>query len=202
MRRSAYSVEAVSVNNDAMLRDILAAYFDAMPESWHYLDAEEYFGRLLGDENTIHILLRRDERPIGYLLAIPHDAAVNDKELQQADPELTEDPDRLYIETMEIVPEYGRSLAGGRLCMMMLQTLAEEAAVRGLNRFSMHARVTTGLNQALRKIYGDMLTQFRTIENWPFYNGEEPTEYIEITYRRRSEEGNKRRTLTPDNADS
>jgi hypothetical protein len=28
-----------------------------------------------------------------------------------------------------------------------------------------------------------MLTLFRRIENWPFYNGEEPTEYIEGTYR-------------------
>jgi len=125
---------------------------------------------------------------------------VQDEELRQADPALTKDFERLYIETMEIVPEYGRSLAGGRLCMMMLQTLAVEAAARGINRFSMHARVTTGFNQALRKIYGFMLTQFRTIENWPFYNGEEPTEYIEATYRRRSEEGNNRRASNSDNA--
>jgi hypothetical protein len=30
---------------------------------------------------------------------------------------------------------------------------------------------------------GDLLTQFRTIENWPFYNCEEPTEYIKGTYK-------------------
>jgi len=154
-----------------------------MPESWHYADAEEYYGRQLCNKNTIHILLRRDQRPIGYLLAIPHNDAAHDEELRQADPDFTEDLDRLYIETMEIVPEYGRSLIGGRLCLMMLRSLVEEAGKRGINRFSMHARVTTGLNQALRKIYGDMLTQFRTIENWPFYNCEEPTEYIEATYR-------------------
>ena len=47
----------------------------------------------------------------------------------------------------------------------------------------MHARVTTGLNQALRKIYGDMLTLFRWIDKFHFYNYEEPTEYIEVTYR-------------------
>jgi hypothetical protein len=183
VKSSVYSVDAVRGYSDAMLCDILAAYHDAMPESWHYPDAEEYFGTLLHDENTIHILLRRDQRPIGYLLAIPHNDAVHDEELRQADPDLAEDPDRLYIETMEIVPEYGRSLAGGRLCMMMLRALVEESGKRGIHSFSMHARVTTGLNQALRKIYGDMLTQFRTIESWPFYNGEEPTEYIEATYR-------------------
>jgi hypothetical protein len=178
-----YSVEAVRCNSDDILRDILAAYRDAMPESWHYPDAEEYFGTLLRDENTIHILLRRDQRPIGYLLAIPHNDAVHDEELWQADPDLAEDPDRLYIETMEIVPEYGRSLAGGRLCLMMLHALVEEARKRGLFKFSMHTRVNSGLNMALRKIYGDMLTLFRRIENWPFYNCEEPTEYIEGTYK-------------------
>lgn len=166
-----------------MLCDILAAYHDAMPESWHYPDAEEYFATLLRDDKTIHILLRRERRPIGYLLAIPHNDAVHDEELRQADPDLIEDPDRLYIETMEIVPEIGRSLAGGRLCLMMLRTLIEEAGKRGIFSFSMHTRVNSGLSTALRKIYGNMLTQFRRIENWPFYNGEEPTEYIEGTYR-------------------
>ena len=127
-------------------------------------------------------MLRRELRPIGYLLAIPHNDAVHNDELRQADPDLIEDPDRLYIETMEIVPEFGRSLAGGRLCLIMLKALHEEAGKKGINRFSMHVRVTTGLNQVLRKIYCDMLTQFRLIDNWPFYNGEEPTEYIEGTY--------------------
>jgi hypothetical protein len=178
-----YSVEAIRGYSDDMLRDILAAYCDAMPESWHYSDAEEYFGALLRNENTIHILLRREQRPIGYLLAIPHNDAVHDDELRQADPELAEDQYRLYIETMEIVPEYGRSLAGGRLFLLMSKALLDEAGKRGIFKFSMHARVTTGLNHALQKIYGDMLTKCRTIEQWPFYNGEEPTEYIEVTYR-------------------
>lgn len=84
---------------------------------------------------------------------------------------------------MEIVPEFGRSLAGGRLCLMMLRALHEEAGKRGIFKFSMHTRVNNGLNKALRKMYGDMLTLFRRIENWPFYNSEETTEYIEGTYR-------------------
>lgn len=184
MKSSVYSVEAVRGYSYAMLRDILAAYRDAMPENWHYSDAEEYFGKLLRDENTIHILLRRDERPIGYLVAIPHNDAAHDEELWQADPDLTEDPDRLYIETMEIVPEYGRTLIGGRLFLLMSKALLDEAGKRGINKFSQHARVTSGLSRAFQKLYGDMVTQVRRIENWPFYNGEEPTDYIEGTYRR------------------
>lgn len=67
----------------------------------------------------------------------------------------------------------------------MLDAVGGEAIKRGLCKFAYHARISTGLSRALRKVYGDMLTQFRRIENWPFYNGEEPTEYIEMTYRGR-----------------
>jgi hypothetical protein len=84
---------------------------------------------------------------------------------------------------MEIVAEYARSLIGGKLCFKMLHALTGEAEKRGMNKFSMHARISTCLNKALRRMYGDMLTQFQLIENWPFYNHEEPTEYIEATYR-------------------
>jgi hypothetical protein len=178
-----YVTEVIQGYSDTVLQEILMVSRDAEPESWRYPNAEEYYGESLRNENTIHILLRRNQRPIGYLLAIPHNDAVHDEELRQADPDLTEDPDRLYIETMEIIPEYGRSLVGGRLCLMMLRCLVAETGKRGINRFSMHARVTNGLNQALRKINGDMLTKFRMMENWPFYNCEEPTEYIEVTYR-------------------
>jgi hypothetical protein len=183
MKSSPYTVEVIKGYSSSILRDILTISSEAEPESWQYPNAQEYYGETLRDENTIHILLRRDQLPIGYLLAIPHNDAVHDEELRQADPGLVEDPDRLYIETMEIVPEFGRSLAGGRLCLMMLRTLIEEAGKRGIFSFSMHTRVNSGLSSALRKIYGSMLTQFRRIENWPFYNGEEPTEYIEGTYR-------------------
>lgn len=175
-------MEVIKGYSDFILRDILTISSEAEPESWRYSDAEEYYGETLRNENTIHILLRRNQRPIGYLLAIPHNDAVQNEELQQADPELAEDPDRLYIETMEIVPEYGRSLVGGRLFLLMSKALLDEAGKRGFNKFSQHARVTSGLSRAFQKQYGDMVTQVRRIENWPFYNCEEPTEYIEGTY--------------------
>ena len=175
-------MEVIREFSEEHLFDILT-YRNAMPETWHYPDAAEYYEQQLRNQNTIHLLLKKVELPIEYLLAIPHNEAIEDKELRYADPELAEDPDRLYIETMEIAPEYARSLVGGKLCLMMLRPLHEEAGKRRLFKFSMHTRVNTGLNTALRKMYGDMLTLFRRIDNWPFYNGEEPTEYIEGTYR-------------------
>jgi len=90
---------------------------------------------------------------------------VHDEELRQADPELAEDSDRLYIETMEIVPEFGRTLAGGRLFLLISKALLDEAGKRGVNKFSQHARVASGLSRAFQKLYGDMVTQVRRIEN-------------------------------------
>lgn len=178
-----YSIELVREYSDDVLNDILAVYRSALPTSWHDSDAESYFGEQLHNRNTIHLLLRRESRPVGYILAIPHNDAVHDNELKLADPYLSEDPDRLYVEAMEILPEFTRSLVGGKLCLMLLYALHEEAGNRGFFKYSLHARVTTGLSQALRKIYGDMLTLFRRIDNFYFYNYEEPTEYIEVTYR-------------------
>ena len=179
MKPRMYSIELIREYSDDVLYDILAVYHSALPTSWHYPGAASYFGKQLHNKNTIQLLLRRDGRPVGYLLAIPHNDAVCDMELKLADPYLIEDPNRLYVEEMEVLPEFTRSLAGGKLCLMMLSTFIEEAGTRGIHKFSMHARVTTGLNQALRKIYGDMLTLFRRVDKFSFYNYEEPTEYIE-----------------------
>lgn len=177
-----YKLEIVHDYSDTALHDILIPGRETHPASWQYPNAEDYYGEQLRNKNTIHILLRRDGVPIGYLLAIPHNEAVEDEELRQADLALTNDSERLYIETIEISSQYTQSLIGGKLCLMMLRALHEEAGKRGVVKFSMHVRMTTGLNVVLRKIYGDGLTLFRTIENWPFYNFEEPTEYIEGTY--------------------
>ena len=179
-----YSIELIRNHSDYVLQDILSVYCSALPKSWHEPNAENYFGEQLYNKNTIHLLLRREGRPIGYLLAIPHNDAVHDNEMKLADPCLREDSERLYVEAMEILPEFTRSLVGGKLCLMLLRALHDEAGKREIFKFSMHTRISTGLNQSLRKIYGDMLTLFRRIDNFYFYNCEEPTEYIEGTYRR------------------
>lgn len=178
-----YSIELVREYSDDVLNDILTVYRSALPTSWHYPDDASYFGEQLHNKNTIHLLLRREGRPVGYLLAIPHNDAVHDNELKKADPNLMEDPNRLYVEEMEIIPEFTRSLAGGKLCLMLFHALREEAGKRGFFKFSMHTRISTGLNRTIRKVYGDMLTLFRRIDKFSFYNYEEPTEYIEGTYR-------------------
>ena len=177
-----YSIEAIHGYSDSVLREILTVSRNSLPESWQYPDEEDYYGQQLHNEKAIHLLLRRDNLPIGYLLAIPHNEAARDEDLRCADPALVEDPDRIYVETLEIVTEYAKSLVSGKLSLMMFRALIEEADKRGRCKFSMHVRMTSGLNRVLRKLFGDILTNFRIIDNWPFYNGEEPTEYTEGTY--------------------
>jgi hypothetical protein len=187
-----YAVERLVGTSPQALEELLAVYRAGLPASWHYADAASYYAGQLQNPRAIHLLLRRAAEPVGYLLAIPHDEAIAEAELRGADPERTADPERLYVETMEIVPECARTLTGGRLCLLLLDTLGKVAGQRGLNRFSMHARVSSGLSRAVRRIYGDMVTCTRRIESWPFYNGEEPTEYIELTYRGRLRGGARR----------
>jgi len=98
----------------------------------------------LRNPRAIHLLLRRTAQPVGYLLAIPHDEAIAVPGLRTADPELAGDPARLYVETMIILPAYAHSLQGGKLCLLLLDHFCEIAGVQGCNRFSMHARVTSG----------------------------------------------------------
>lgn len=179
-----YTVEAVRGYSDENFQNIVSVYKSAMPETWHYADMEEYYDGQLHNANAIHILLWKGEMPIGYLLAIPHNEAIREEELRAADSKLIEDPERLYVETMEIVPQFQKSLLGGKLFLMMSKALLDEAGKRGIHKFSQHARVTSGLSRAFQKLHGDMVTQVRRIENWPFYNGEEPTDYIEGTYQK------------------
>ncbi len=64
----------------------------------------------------------------------------------------------------------------------MLSKLIEESMARGCNKVSMHSRVDNGLSQVIQRYYKDMVTLVRRIENWKYYNGTEPTDYIEGTY--------------------
>lgn len=178
-----YRVDVIRGRGDAVLREILSLSRAATPASWAYPDEEEYYGEQLANARAIHLLLRRGEEAVGYLFALPLDEVLADEEFRRADPELRAEGDRLYVETMTILPRYVGSLVGGRLCLLLLRVLSDqEAPARGFRKFAMHARVATGLNRVVRSLYEGMVTASRTIERWPYYGGEEPTEYLEITY--------------------
>lgn len=177
-----YSVEIIEDDTESALLDILSAYQVALPAKFQYPDAKDYFRSQLRNPHAIHVLLRKSEEPIGYILAIPHNEAIQDPELVAADPALQEDPDRLYVDTMEIAPHCLKTLIRGKLFLLMSKALLDEGRRKGYTKFSQHARVISGLSEAFQKLHGDTVTLVRRVENWPFYNYEEPTDYIEGTY--------------------
>ena len=179
-----FTIKVVEAFSERTLKDILKVYFAGMP--WHFANAEDYFREMLAAADNINILSYDDDdnKPVAYLLGKPQDLAAQDKELTNADPEFKSDPERFYIETMEMIPEVQKSLAGGKLYMRMSYAMLEEVLKRGKIKFSMHARIDTGLSKAFRRHWGRMVTDSRVIEKWPFYGYKEATEYLEAEYKK------------------
>lgn len=166
--------EIISEYNSQILADILNIDKESFEKQ--YDDVEEYYKEALENKDNINVILRDGEKVVGYLLAIPHNDAVED--LKSADPEFKEDKERLYVETIAVHPEY--RIGGG--AFKMIFTMIEEAGKRGINKFSMHVRVKGGLSAAVQKCFGKMITKVNRIENWPYYENGEPTDYVEGTY--------------------
>lgn len=176
-------IEIVSAFDEAVYQGILDVKKRSMPADWEYDDAAEYYKEALENPRNISIALRKGKEMLGYLLAVPHNDIYEDEDVREADPGFSPDPERYYIETMEIAPELQKTLSGGKLFFKMLHILFDEAEKRfGVNKFSMHARVSAGMSEAVRRYFGDMITAVRRIENWRFYKGQEPTDYMEGTY--------------------
>ena len=116
---------------------------------------------------------------VGYLLAVPHNKVY--EELKADDPAMKQDAERFYIETIAVAPEH----RNGRGSFKMILAMIEEAGRRGCNKFSMHTRVDNGLSRTVQKYFGEMITEVRRIENWPYYYNGEPTEYMLGTYEKK-----------------
>jgi GNAT superfamily N-acetyltransferase len=151
------------------------------PKEWQYEDGKYYFARALKKASNLNIFLCCKGMIVGYLLAVPHNDAR--KEINKFDPLMQSSRNRLYIETVEVLPEH-RGRGGSKL---LFSRLCREAKRRGVNNFSIHARRKNRLNAMIKKMFIKGLTKARPIERWHF-GGNEKYEYIEwsinkITYR-------------------
>ncbi len=178
-----HSINVIHEASDSFIKELLEMQDKSYPAGWQYEDAAEYYKRMIESPENINIVLKEKEKVIGYVLVIPHNDVVT--ELREVDPLMKEDLNRFYIETLEIVPEIQKTLAGGKLFFQMLGKLFEESGKRGINKFSMHARVSTGLSKVVQRYFGKMMTEVRQIENWPYYDGQEPTCYMLGTYEKK-----------------
>ena len=174
-----YNVEVLLSARDEDIQKMVELGKKIYPEQWDAVHEADYV-ELLNDPESIVIVLRKGKEFEGQLIAVPHDAIALDEEMKKADPLLKEDPKRYYVERMGIIPEISKTLSGGKMFFRMLEAMFIEAEERkGIEDFSMHARVSNGLSAVVNKKY--IITSSRRIENWPFYGGLEPVEYIEVT---------------------
>lgn len=174
--RPMHFIEIADGFTEERLRAILNLEDKSFPKDWQYEDGEKYYKDMLEDVSNLNLFLKEGEKIIGYLLAIPHDKVY--EELKENDPLMLQDSERLYIETMEIDPVIQKTLLGGKLCFRMLEVLIQEAKNRGIHKFSMHARVSNGLSSAIQKYFRGVITDVRRIEEWTYYNNEEPVDYM------------------------
>jgi hypothetical protein len=112
--------EAVQGSDEKIAKDIVLINRHSYPKGWEYPGAKEYYRQMLMNQKNICIMLRDDEKRVGFLLAIPHNDAVG--ELKGDDEFMEQDPKTYYIENVAILPGY----RGEKGFSQMLEVLRQE----------------------------------------------------------------------------
>jgi ribosomal protein S18 acetylase RimI-like enzyme len=158
--------------DDGHLNNILMLEGKCFPKDWQYDNAPEYYTGVLKNKDNINIFLKKDNEVVGYILAIPHNNMVDDL---LGDDEFLEKKDNFYyIETIQIIPQ-ARGIGGSE---KLLIAVCKEAGRRGISSFSIHARLSNGFADRLRKIFKGKISTKREMHSWK-YGGGEAYEYIE-----------------------
>ena len=163
------NIEIISQLDESILQDILSVEKASFPDQMQ--SNLEDLRETLENPNGIQIVVRSQEgKVIGYLSSKPQKEAY--EELKNWDPEIDQEDQTLYVESIAIEPE-ARDL---QTFLKLGRVFIEEAKKRGYKKITMHARVASGLSSILQKRYG--AKALRKIENW--HDFEEPFEYLEI----------------------
>jgi hypothetical protein len=171
-----FNIEVLHQIDEKTMEKLLAIREVSFSKDWkEYEDAKEFYFSEISKPENISLALKKGEELMGFLLAMPHN--VVQAELVVDDPEMPIDDHCFYIETMEIEPEIQKSLAGGKMFFRMLDLMIAQAKEKGVNRFTMHARVNTGLSLAVQRGFGKIIKEVRRIEQWK-WNANEPSDYI------------------------
>lgn len=167
------SVRTVTGARPELVAALTQMHRRTFPPQMQFADAPGYFEEALADGRNLNILLQdQDGAAIGYLLGIPQSHVF--EELRRWDPQMRDDPERVYLDIIQVLPEQrGRNHA-----WHLFQALCAEAERRGVFKLSMHARTATGLNAYLHRIFAEVRF-LRRLENW--YGFCEPFDYLEAT---------------------
>ncbi len=167
------SIEVISGYSEEVLQDILFLERNSFPPELVYPDAKDYYKASLENARNICLFLREEKKRIGYLMAMPHNDAVN--ELKDDDPEMIENTCQYYIETLQILPAH----RGGFGLLIMIRGLKRELMRMGIRRISFHARKVTKLGTTIQNIF-PLVTTLRTVDNW--LGSTESVDYFEVQF--------------------
>lgn len=137
-------------------------------------DREEKIRENLKTAANINVFLKKDEQVVGWILATPHNDAVN--ELRNDDTGMKEDPARYYIDKLAVIPEHRQGL----IFVHLIYAMFEEANRRGFHKFSTHVLCGNGLNKVIMKLFKHTLTERRKV--LLAINGNATFEYLEGNY--------------------
>lgn len=161
--------EVLKEASDAIVNQIISLGKVTYPVSSNGNNISDYYDDL-NNQDYINIVLKKRNKIVGYLLAVPQNDACS--YLKDSDPSMIERTDMFYVDIIQIIP--GASNAIGFI--ILLKKLFEEAASRGITKFSMHARSTNGLSRLILKISPNA----RSLRSFPDFEGTgEEFEYIE-----------------------
>ncbi|MBI4709017.1 MAG: GNAT family N-acetyltransferase [Candidatus Portnoybacteria bacterium] len=168
-KRQKYTIEVILDPNEDAFRQVCEIEKESFPEKVQ--SSPEDLKEVLENKDGIHLFIKDEAGEIaGNILSLRQNQEY--KDLKKFDPDITNDKDALYVESVAIRPQK----QGMAAFKNAWQALVEEAKSQHYKKIAMHARVSTGFSEALQKRYNAKFV--RRLQNW--YNFGEPFDYLEI----------------------
>jgi len=120
--------------------------------------SKEDLEHIFSDPKLILHKVEDEGRLLGYTYGVPLTSVF--KELSEADPDLTDDPECLYVYSTATDPDE-RSL---KMFFELIKGIEESATANGYARISRHSRVTEGYSSVLQKKF--KYNFIRTLDDW------------------------------------
>lgn len=142
--------------------------------TWQDSDTDYYKDQFLNPKN-INIVYKNESSLItGYILARPHNEAVQDYSAE--DPAMTiSEIGMFYVDHVNV----DETVSGKSLGISLILEMIKEANRRGASRFSMHCRVINRLSKIIQRKFQKGVDVVRRIEHYADCNNE-PFDYMEI----------------------
>jgi GNAT superfamily N-acetyltransferase len=163
-----------NIERKKIVKNILFLEKKCFPKEWLYDDAIEYYEEQIKYSKNINLLIKSDNKIVGYLLAKPLESSF--EELKKEDNKLLKLKDTFYIDTVEILPKY----QGKGFYKKILKKLILISKKRKIKKICLHARLLNNTSEKTKDVFIESRAKLigcRKINRW-FYGGNEPYEFI------------------------